>query len=545
MTSRRGTAIALVGFVGLLVVGWLVRPWLHGPLAAVYTYPAILESLVVLVVGGYATLRLLAPDRDALEALLTAMNESGRTQSEITVSGVPSQRQFLGAVVGVLTVLLAVGVGVLGGAYAQEHVSQTLSVEETQGLPSVDADRPRVLPRSVARQYAENSLQYPRYRLARGDITIRNGTPVWSFGLAPDGGVNSLLLTGQGASFVDMTTQRKQVEIVEENPDVGFGYGLGRGEGLISKYRWKLLKGKFWVQYGDPMMIEHAGDVYIAVPYKSYDHHVRFTPLPVVYSTPEWGGVALVAPAGDVSHLSPSEARNHPVLADQRLYPFDLARYYVESMRYQNGIVNKWFVHEDELEVAPVPGEDNDQPFLVLSEQRGIQYFVAAEPYGEAQGIYQLWMFDGRTGNVERYQLPSDSALMGPRKAANYVRKANDRTDWDRFSPSEPVPAVIDETLYWQVRVVPSDSSGIAYTAFVDADSGDVYTFDTDDSVRGFLGGDLSPGRQTERPAGEDNVVVITIRDANGNVVNTVEVTEGQSIQIEYQNQTAANGSSG
>jgi hypothetical protein len=331
------------------------------------------------------------------------------------------------------------------------------------------------------------------------------------------------------------------VDIVEENPDVGFGYGLGRGEGLISEYRWKLLKEKFWVRYGDPTMVEHEGSVYMAVPYKSYDHHVRFTPLPSVYATPKWGGVALVAPDGTVSHLSPDEARRNPVLADQRLYPFDLARYYVESMRYKNGIVNKWFVHEDELEVAPVPGEDNDQPFLVLTEAAGIQYFVAAEPYGDAQGIYQLWMFDGRTGNVERYQLPTDSALMGPRKAANYVRKANDRTDWDRFTPSEPVPAVIDETLYWQVRVVPSDSSGIAYTAFVDADSGDVYTFDDDEDIRAFLGGDVSPDRQTTETTDGGSAVVIKIRDANGNVVNTVEVTEGQSIEIEYRNETATN----
>ncbi|NHN60189.1 MULTISPECIES: ABC transporter permease [Halorussus] len=543
MTSRRGAALALAVLAAMFVVAWLVRPWLHGPLAAAYTYPAIIEALAILAVGGYLSLRLLAPDRSALEAFVAAMSESG--QAELTFSGVPARRQLLGVAVGVLTVLLAVGVGVLGGAYAQEHVSQTLSVEETQGLPGVDATRPRVLPRSVARQYAENSLQYPRYRLAEGDIAIRNGTPVWSFGLAPDGGVNSLLLTGQGASFVDMTTQRKRVDVVEETPTVGFGYGLGRGGGVVSQYRWKLLKGQFWVQYGDPMMVEHDGDVYIAVPYKEYDHHVRLTPLPVVYATPEWGGVALVAPDGEISHLSPDEARNDPVLADQRLYPFDLARYYVESMRYRNGIVNKWFVHEDELEVAPVPGEGNDQPFLVLTEDRGIQYFVAAEPYGDAQGIFQLWTFDGRTGEAGRYRLPSDSSLMGPRKAANYVRKANDRTDWDRFTPSEPVPAVIDETLYWQVRVVPSDSSGIAYTAFVDADSGDVYTFDTDEDVRAFLGGDLASDRQDREPTDDGSVVVITIRDANGDVVNTVEVTEGQSIEIAYGNETAANDSGG
>jgi hypothetical protein len=228
----------------------------------------------------------------------------------------------------------------------------------------------------------------------------------------------------------------------------------------------------------------------MAVPYTSYEHHVRLLPIPSVYTTPEWGGVALVGPDGSTEHLSAEAAREHPVLDGQRLYPFELARYQVNAQRYQRGLLNKWFVHEDELEVAPVPGEGNDQPFLAVTEDQGLQYFVAAEPFGEAQGIYQMWMFDARTGEVRRHQVPVDSALLGPRRAADYVRQANDRTDWDRFSPSEPIPAVVNGTLYWQVRVVPADSSGVAFTSFVNAESGNVYSYATDGPVRAFLAGE-------------------------------------------------------
>ncbi|MFB6136699.1 MAG: ABC transporter permease [Halobacteriaceae archaeon] len=521
-------AVAVVVLVAL----WLVRPAFHGLVMLVYARPSLVEALVVGAVGVAAVRSLLAPDAGALSRALRALqNDEGQAAGR-ELRAASGRRLLLAVLVGAVTLALVLAIPVLGGAYAQEHVARTLPVESTDSLPGINADYPRILPQSVATQYAENSLQYPRYRLAVGDIAVRNGTPYWSFGLAPDGAVNTLALTGKGASFVDMTTQQKRVDVVEEEMTVGFGVGLGSGGNVVSEYRWRLQKGEYLLRYEDPVMVEHDGDVYMAVPYVTYEHHVRLTPVPVVYTTPRWGGVALVSPDGGVEHLSPAAARDHPVLRGQRLVPFDLTRYYVESMRYSRGILNKWFVHEDELEVAPVPGEGNEQPFLVVTEDRGLQYFVAAEPYGQAQGIYQLWMFDARTGAASRYRLPVESALMGPRKAANFVRKANAKTDWDRFTPSEPVPAVVGDRLYWQIRVVPTDSSGIAYTAFVAADSGDVYSFQTDAKIRAFLAGTIDGDQTDERPGGGDVAVVVVIRDESGQVVNRVNVTRGQTVEI-------------
>ncbi|MFC7173885.1 hypothetical protein ACFQL0_12095 [Haloplanus litoreus] len=82
---------------------------------------------------------------------------------------------------------------------------------------------------------------------------------------------------------------------------------------------------------------------------------------------------------GDIEDLSPTEAREHPVLQDQKLYPFDLTRKRVAATKYRNGIVNTFTSHEDEIEVAPVPGEGNDQPFLVFTDS-GPEYIVAVEP---------------------------------------------------------------------------------------------------------------------------------------------------------------------
>ena len=533
--ARSRLPIGLFALLAILAAtAWLIRPWFHGVVMLFYAYPAVTEAIVLGVLGLVAFVTVASSGQ--LEWLArTLFDSGGNGDIRVDVGAVDRRAATSAAVLG-LTILVVVAPLVLGGAFAQEHVAHNLAVQDVDSLPEIDDDRPRVLPKSVARQYAENSLQYPRYRLTEADIAMRDGSPAWAFGLAPDGGINNLLLVGKGAAFVDMTTQSKRVEIAEFDQRVGFGFGLAGGEGIVSKYRWRLLKEEFLVRYTDPVMLDHEDGLYMAVPYVSYEHHVRLLPFPTMYTTPHWGGVALVAPDGSTTHLSPAEARQHPVLQGQRLFPFELAKYYVEAQRYQHGILNKWFVHEDELEVAPVPGAENEQPFLAVTE-RGIQYFVAAEPYGDAQGIYQIWMFDARRGTAERYQLPVDSALMGPRRAADFVRKANDRTDWDRFSPAEPVPAVINETLYWQVRVVPSDSSGIAFTAFVDAESGDVYTFSTDERIREFLAGSVAEDR-TDEPETSEAAIVITIRDANGEVVNTVTVERGQSVEIAYQNAT-------
>jgi len=540
--SRRRIVVALVVAVALVLV-WVWRPLLHGVLMAFYANPALLEALLVLLVGVLLAGWYAGPDRPAFYEFLRVLN-GNPSPTELGETMPPRVGRV--ALILAVAVGLAVLIGVLGSAYAQDDIAHSLSIQETNRLPEIDATRPRILPQTVATQYASNSLQYPRYRLAPGDIAIMDGRPYWTYGLAPDGSINNLLLSGKGAVMVNMTTQRKDVTVREASPKISFGVGLASdGEGVVSEYRWRLEKGRYFVTYEDPIMLPRDDGMYMAVPIVRYDHHVRFTPVPVVYATPTWGGMALISEDGTIRYLSPSEARSSPVLEDQRLYPFDLARYYVGSMRYVNGIVNKWFIHEGELEVAPLPGSGNDQPFLTMTKDQGVQYVVAAEPYGNAEGIYQVYLFDARTGAIERYRLSSDSALMGPRKAADYVRKANDRTDWDRFQPSEPLPAVIDGTLYWQVRVVAGDASGIAYTAFVDADSGDVYTFNTDAGIRTFLesGTGVAP---PPGPGGEDVAYVIKIRDANGTVIDTVTVTKGQSIEItQPTNQTNATTTTG
>jgi hypothetical protein len=223
------------------------------------------------------------------------------------------------------------------------------------------------------------------------------------------------------------------------------------------------------------------------------------------------------------------------VLADQRFYPYDLAFREVNAMQYQNGILNRWTIHRDQLEIADLPGDDNDQPFTVTSPD-GITYIVAAEPWGDASGIHQIWTIDARTGEKARFRTNVQNGMLGPRKAANYVEQDNPRVNWNGMSPSEPLPVVRNGTLWWEVRVVPDSSAGVTDTAFVNADTGDVIRYVRDDDVADYIAGrgpiDGTDGGGPPSDGDGDGFVVVVV-DENGDVVRRIEVGGNQRVRIE------------
>ena len=493
----------------MLAVGWFFRPWFHGLIYTVYTTPLLLLALA----GGVVAAGVTARSGGRVESVINTLSNDEHTITPLRV----------GAVVLVVTALALIPVAnaVAGVTLSSQTMDQTATVER---LSDVDAENPRIITRAVADRYASNTLNRPQYRVGETDISVVNGTPYWAAPLAPDGLFNAITKRQAGTVLVDMTTQEANVRSVDGELETGVGTIFYRN------YRWKLLKSTgYLVDYGDPKMVIHNGSQYISVPYTQPQFHL--TPLP--HTTPRWGGVALIDPSGTIETLSPAEAAASPILDSQQIYPETLALEAVAATKYRNGIVNTFTSHEDEIEIAPLPGDGNDQPFFVLSES-GPQYVVAVEPYGDAQGLQELWTIDGQRGTFERY-VPRDS-LFGPQRAADLVRQSAPQTDWDRFTPAEPILTVIDDREYWQVRVVPNDNSGIAYVAFVDARSGDVASFDRTDAIRQFLAGDsVAPPADADSPtsASETPVIIVQRVAANGTVIETLEIYGNESVAIQ------------
>ncbi|WP_160134206.1 ABC transporter permease [Halococcus salsus] len=517
MNTRRAVG-GVVGLAILLGVAYVVRPWLQWLVYGLYTTPI---AWVFVPVGLAAV------------AYFGVSFESRGANRPLGIA--------LGLVVVAVIVLTSVG-----GLYAQTTLAdRTMAgATPTQGLSPADADHPRVVTRNVSDNYAANTLQLSRYRVSNPDVTFRNGTPYWSYALSPDGVRNHFALKQDGTVLVNMSAQNAKVETVRGELDAGIGTAW------YNNYRWSVLKqGQYLVDYGDPFMVPHRNESYIAVPYTKPSFHVRALPVPLPYTVPEWGGVALVAPDGSVTDLSPAEARSNPVLRGQKLVPFDLTRERVTATKYRNGILNTLPVvgsHTDEIEVAATPGSGNEQPYLVPTAD-GTKYVVAVEPFGNAQGLREVWEIDGRTGEASVYRSPSGESLFGPRKAADYVRQASRTTDWNRFSPAEPLPVAVDDRLYWMVKVVPEGGSGISYVAFVNAESSNVQETASTAAVEEFLRGNRSAaqsvrdggpnastgGPRNETVAGGNVSLVVEKRAPNGSVVATMTVYENESVSIE------------
>lgn len=508
-------------------LAYFFRPWIHSILLTFYVNPFLVQSaLVGILAGGFVFWRK-RKNQESGEPV----DDGVEREREDKVNRIRLDGQVVSVISTTFFVLLVFG-GVFNTAYTNVSMAEDVQQDLTDidSLPDIDNENPRIMPKTVAKEFAENSLQEPRHKLAPSDIAIGdNGTPYWSHPLQPDGGINSFIIRQKGAAFADMTTSSSDVSYSEQEMDIGIGMQL------FDNINWVLKKERFWVNYEDHFVLEQEGENYIATPYVEYDFRFRF---PIVYTVPEWGGIALTDSDGNVEYVDSEDVENHSVLKNQRTYPFDLARNYVSSMEYREGIINQWFFHRNQLEVAPVPGFNNDQPFMILTEDNP-ELFVATEPYGEASGLFEIWTIDAVTGDYEVYRLDRDQGLIGANRAVNFVRQANSRVNWaDRdsdtgFSPIEPLPVIVDDKLYWQVRVVPLDSAGIAFTSFVDADSSNVYTAQTDQEIIDFLEGtDINQTadlNETQRGNQTGNVEISIIED--GEVVDTV-TTEDRDFDV-------------
>lgn len=466
---RDYASYAIIAFL-VGIIGFLTRPLWHDFIFGIWKYAEILNVFIITII--------------AIAYFRFSKKSWGETVQVAGITFVIAWLLFM----------------FMGGLVTQNTMSQELQFTERDDLALVDSENPRILPQQVSDRFAQNTLQFPRHRLGVADITMRDGTPFWSYPLMPEGGVNRFVVDQKGAVFVDMTNSSRNLETIEFDMNPGVGMALWRD------YMWSLRKDKYWAEHKDPIMIPFNDELYIATPYIEYELRV----LPFLHTVPKWGGVALNNPDGSVTHLSPEEARNSEVLEGQRLYPFDLSYMQTNSRRFINGIVNFLFFHEDQLEIASITNHINDQPFFVPT-QEGLKYFIAVEPYGDSAGIYQIWHFDARTGEIEVYSVHQDEAMLGPNRAADYVRRASPMIDWNRLIPAEPLPVVVDDKLYWMLRVIPRDGSGIAYTAFVDASSTNVLAFESDRDIIDFIRGDLS----------EDDVIVDDADDVVGDEVES------------------------
>lgn len=503
MKRNFSPSIIIVLILGLL---WFIRTWFHGILVFVYATPVIWFSLLLTLLIHYGIFK-------RIPAL-------ARPQ-QVQVEGVGKVNTGTGAAFltfFVFCILLTSGL-IFANIARGVKIAQTVHYQIRESLPE-STNSIRLMPYEVAKRYAKDSLQSSQYKLGTENIAIIDDKIQWVFPLTPDGLVLTFSQKNQGIVTVDATTQAKNSKQTWKD------LAIGEGMQITDNLYWNIYRKHFFITPDDPLYIPYNGDIYTVVGAIGYRFHFKWG---IPYTVPYFKGVFLVDSAGKIQFVSPEEAIEHPVLAGNRIFPENLTRTHVQAYQYHLGVLNKLFIHKDQIQIQDAEGANaslNRQPYL-MNTKEGLKWFISTEPYGASHGIFKIFIVDARTGEVEIYQLPTEETLTGPVRAVDYVRRNNPSVDWSLFHSVEPLPFIREQKLYWKLTVIPDDAAGIAFQSFIDAETNDVYQLDSQAAILSFLEGNtISNIKPVERDPDQD--LILDIRQKLIELQELLDILEAQ-----------------
>jgi hypothetical protein len=471
--SSVGRVRLLVGLAVALFFVWLISPAFHGLIMALYVnWPFFLVTLG----GGLLAIYL--------------WNIGDKDPAKLVA--------FIAVVAAVAYIFTAAPLRDL-------KYLDSIEPNEIEEMP--DTTGVRYLPYEVAARYGQNTQDDST--LVLGDfepLDNEEGGIDWVAPREPNGVWNSLINNQDGATIIKPDGS---AELVSQE------FKRGEGMALHRNVAWTLKRERFFVDHTNQYYVLHDDELLGLVPYVSY----KFS-FPVMI--PQWGGVMVVHPDGEVEDLSPEEATTDGRFEGERLYPEQLARKVGDVWKYRNGYWNTWSAHEDEAVIPEIGATDEDNgsagkeakkstgassanqvstnqmPFLIPTEE-GPQWFLAAEPYGSSFSMYRAIYINAHDGEVAYFRPDTGSALIGVNKALDYARATFPNYQWGRNAILlEPRPIVKDETLYWMATITNADTAGVNKTVMVNsAEQGEVTVLESYEDVMAFVEGE-DTGRTVE-----------------------------------------------
>lgn len=429
---------------------------------------------------------------------------------------------------------------------ADKMETQSLVVDDESTLPALDADNHRNVPLTKAHQDASNNFQKSQHKLSRdADITYVNGEPYWSWSAVPDSGGEKWSGAQDGSVFVSQTTSDSQVYVVDGEVKNGEGVHFWRTN------LWNLRSTNYWYDYQDNMFMSVSdlpdepgiieADTSIARPVTTHDYHFKWGIIP--YAIETYDGVALQDNEGNVEYLSSEEVQEHPDLHDDNVYPYHLTRTEIAALNWQDGVLNKVWYKDDLFKFAESQSAGpNEAPYTMQGADGQKQYYMLTSPQGSGDGLKDVFIQDGQTGEIQRFTAPS--GMIGPQNAHGYVQGQSTPagvTNWNEYEVVEVMPVTHNGELYYQGRIVKNDGPGMPGYAFVNAADSDDIVFITGDNKDVFAsqfidGQSLDDSMTTERETGTDadgnTVTYVVIYDENGDELGRYQASD---ISIEFE----------
>lgn len=413
--------------IGAVVVAFLLyffRPWFHGIILGLYTNP----MFVVAVIFGILALYL--------------RSAKASTQTLIIVSSIT-----------IIAVILQLASPLIIQLYLVNSYEPVI-IDQL-----IESTNPRVVPMAVAQRFGTDSLQKSRERLGDFDPIMVNGTQYWVSPRIPNSPVLYFIQKVQGVLLVNAESESRQTRLIDQE------FKFGENIGIFDNIYWQLYKQKYLANIDEIYYIYHNEEFKLVAPYITY----RFR-FPVM--VPQFGGVFVVSADGKISQYEPHEIPEF--LQESRVFPASLARLKVESYKYNNGVWNAWFIHEDQIEITDLPGQTNHQPFL-LDTVEGLKWVIATEPFGDSRGVFKIFFVDAVTGEIKLYELDTMQTLTGPIQVVSFAVSQFPLIDWTASRIIEPRPYIQNGELYWMLSIVARDYAGISQTIFVNAADNTVY----------------------------------------------------------------------
>lgn len=462
--------VFLVIFIFLV---YLLRPWFHEFTMVFYTKPILIFLILCLIGTAF-------------------LFKSKKNNSLISI--------------GIMLVLFSLVIVSLNDIIVEKYIVSETVYNKISKLP--DSSEVRMLPRATAYRYLADSLQKSRETL--GDINIVNldDKLMWVAPRIPDGAILYFTQKVNGIMTAEATKVDRKTNLINAELKVGENIGI------TDNIYWKLFKKRYFVDIGDVYYIKENDKIITVAPVIAY----RFK-FPVMI--PYYKGIFLVDPEGNIDFKSPSEVKFIKQFQNNRAYPEELARLYVDSYKYHKGIINAWIWHKDQIEISDVYGQYNQQPFLMPTVE-GLKWVVATEPYGKSYGVFKIFLVDALTGKIDLLEMNEDQTLTGPVKVVSYVKKKFPRIDWSTAKVVEPRPYVVDNKLYWMLSITPIDFAGISYTVFVNSENNEVIAFDDEVRVYDFVTKGIFR-EQEEEEYSEKETTPTTKEEKTKELINDIE----------------------
>lgn len=470
-----------IAIIVLAVLYWL-RPLWHGILFGYYAEPVVwLLPFLIFLVGAIVSVRRYrrSPRAEVVDGppstLLGTLAQSrdlSKPAQDLLSSGGPA------VAAAAVAFFVFVTMGILNGPLVAKQLYSHTTYTPIAGLPESGAVR--IVPKEVAERVAASGFNSPTEHLTDFHLVRRDGSLAWTAMRTPDGAYRALTQRSAGILELNASSTSRKTVLTDAQFDTAPGMYV------TDNLRWRLLKKHYFVQLDDAIAItDVGGKPLIAVPYVTYKGWFIRRPV--------YGGVFIVHPNGRIEDLSPAEAgQRRELVAAGRGFPETLALQEQEAYAYKNGIFNKWFSHDDQIEISHT--ENNPQPYLLDFAKQGLQYVSAAEPYGRAFAVNAIFLTNAVTGNTTIWRPKRNAELTGNRRVLETVRSlsipgivfaetsTNAPSDRGGFRVIEPRPIVVNDRLVFMTSIVPDNANNVSKTVFIDAATNRVTALFNNDS---------------------------------------------------------------